>query len=152
MSNMIRNKFNHIIVFFTTVTLILIFNSENIAQIFIPKAIIEVKSFELLDTNEQIVPAKLVGGENAILIKIVYPELAKRADIQGNVWCEFKIDENGKTENIKLLKDIGGGCGEQVLNAISKSIFIPGKLNGKNTNTKYRIVFHFEMVPINKNK
>ena len=116
----------------------------------VPKFEISVVAFELLDTNKQIVPAKPIAGENALALKIVYPELAKRAEIEGNVLCEFKVDENGNSDNVKILKDIGGGCGEQVYNAILKSKFIPGMLGKNKFVSNYRIVIQFKIIPVNK--
>ena len=52
---------------------------------YFPECKVQLKSLELLDTNEKIVPAELIGGEKAIESKIVYPELAKRAEIEGLV-------------------------------------------------------------------
>lgn len=43
-----------------------------------------------------------------------YPEEAKDAGIQGRVVYEFIIGTDGKIRNIRILKDIGGGCGDAV--------------------------------------
>ena len=115
-----------------------------------PKTETYIINFELLDSNNQIIPASPIGGEGAITMKIVYPELAKRAGIEGNVWCEFQVDENGNPNDIRILKDIGGGCGEQVVIAITNSKFIPGKLLNKNINSNYRIAIQFKIFPLIK--
>ena len=147
---MIECKLNYPIKFITTLSFILIFNSGNSAQIFFPNAVIKVKYFEMLDTNKNIISASPVGGENAITMEMIYPELAKRAEIEGTVLIEFEIDNEGTSKNIRLLKDIGGGCGEQVINAISKTKFYPGKLFNKNIESRYRIAVQFEIIPISK--
>jgi len=49
-----------------------------------------------------------------------YPALAREIGIQGRVFVEFIIDENGAVTSPKLLRDIGGGCGDEVLRVIKK--------------------------------
>jgi len=115
-----------------------------------PKFEISVTKFELIDPNNHIILAKPVGEEKAITMKIVYPELAKRAEIEGNVFVEFKVDENENTSELKIIKDIGGGCGDQVINAISKTKFYPGRLLDKNIESRYRIAIQFKIIPINE--
>ena len=46
---------------------------------------------------------------------IIYPQAAKEAYIEGAVYVRFIVDEMGKVRQPKLLKDIGGGCGEAAL-------------------------------------
>ena len=115
----------------------------------LPKFEISVINFEILDTNKQIISAKPIGGKDAITVKIVYPELAKRARIEGNVICEFKVDKNGNAMDIKILKDIGGGCGDGVLDSILKSKFIPGMKLKNKIESKYRIAIQFKILPVN---
>ena len=115
----------------------------------LPKFEISVINFEILDINKKIISAKPIGGKDAITVKIVYPELAKRARIEGNVICEFKVDKNGNAMDIKILKDIGGGCGEGVLDSILKSKFIPGMKLKNKIESKYRIAIQFKILPVN---
>ena len=44
---------------------------------------------------------------------IIYPTLAKQKNIQGKVIISFIIEKNGSISNIKIVKDIGEGCGEE---------------------------------------
>ena len=44
---------------------------------------------------------------------IIYPTLAKQKNIQGKVIISFIIEKNGSISNIKIIKDIGEGCGEE---------------------------------------
>ena len=149
---MIENKLNNTILLFTTISSLLIFNVASKAQIIFPNAVIKIIYFELADSNKNIIPATPIAGENGILAKLIYPEIAKRAGLEGIVHIEFEVDENGVTKNILILKDIGGQCGEEAVKSLALTKFIPAKLNKKNIETKYRIAFKFQMVPINQNK
>lgn len=44
-----------------------------------------------------------------------YPAEARRKGIQGNVFVEFVIDENCKMVSTRIIKGIGGGCDQLVL-------------------------------------
>jgi len=111
-----------------------------------PEFNIQVNKPELLINNDKISPAKIIGDEVGIESKIVYSELAKRAEIEGSVIIEFEVDKKGSTQNILLIKDIGGLCGENCIQAIKESKFVPARLNTIPILTKYRIKIGFKIV------
>ena len=47
-----------------------------------------------------------------------YPILAKRNRIQGTCVVSFTLTTNGTLEGVKLVKGIGGGCGEEALRVV----------------------------------
>ena len=61
-----------------------------------------------------------IGGIAAIQKNIKYPEIAKRAGIEGRVYIQAFIDENGNVTKTTVLKGIGAGCDEAAINAIKK--------------------------------
>lgn len=50
--------------------------------------------------------------------KLVYPVMAKRNRIQGTCIVKLKLDEFGKMSDLNLVKNIGGGCGEEALRVV----------------------------------
>ena len=68
-----------------------------------------------------------IGGIAAIQKKIVYPELAKRAGVQGRVFIKAYVDERGNVTKVELVKGIGAGCDEEALKAVKATAFKPGK-------------------------
>ena len=110
---------------------------------------INIKSFEHIDSSQKIIPAEIIGGENGFLVKIVYPEIAKRAEIEGIVIIEFTIDKEGNPNEINLIKDIGGMCGDETVNAVKITKFKPAKLKDRNVDSRYRMIVQFQMVPNN---
>jgi TonB family protein len=86
-----------------------------------------------------------IGGLKAIQEKIVYPEIAKRAGIEGKVYVQAFIDEKGNVVSAKILKGIGAGCDEAALNAIKKTKFIPGGHNGRTVKTQVSIPIVFKL-------
>lgn len=50
---------------------------------------------------------------------LVYPEEAKKKKIEGIVAVSFIIDEKGAILNPKIIRDIGGGCGDEAIRVVS---------------------------------
>ncbi|RMG79636.1 MAG: energy transducer TonB [Bacteroidetes bacterium] len=49
---------------------------------------------------------------------LVYPETARAQSVEGTVYVSFVVDKDGSVLSPKVLKDIGGGCGEAALDVI----------------------------------
>lgn len=80
--------------------------------------------------------AQPVGGMPALYEllgkKLLYPDQAREQGIEGKVFVEFIINEDGSLSNFAVLKGIGGGCDQAAMDALSQSPnWIPGKQNGK---------------------
>jgi TonB family protein len=86
-----------------------------------------------------------IGGMYAIQEKIIYPEIAKRAGIQGKVIIQAFIDENGNVVHVKVLSGIGGGCDEMAVDAVKKTKFNPGMQDGKNVKVQVTIPIVFKL-------
>ena len=86
-----------------------------------------------------------IGGMFAIQEKIKYPEIAKRAGIQGKVIIQAFIDENGNVVHAKILNGIGGGCDEMAVDAVKKTKFNPGTQNGKPVKVQVTIPIVFKL-------
>ena len=72
-----------------------------------------------------------IGGLEGIQAKIVYPEIAKRAGVQGRVFVKAFVDKNGNVVKTELLKGIGAGCDEAAMEAVQNTKFTPGRQRGK---------------------
>jgi len=72
-----------------------------------------------------------IGGMNTIQEKIVYPEIAMIAGIDGKVYILTSIDENGYVTNAKIIKGIGAGCNEAALDAVKQTRFTPAMKDQK---------------------
>ena len=67
-------------------------------------------------------PPTFPGGEKAIyefLSKnLKYPQAARDSNIQGTVHVQFIVEKDGSVTNVKIMNDIGGGCGEEALRVV----------------------------------
>ena len=86
-----------------------------------------------------------IGGIKGIQEKIVYPEIAKRAGVEGKVYILAFVDETGTVIKAQVLKGIGAGCDEAALDAVLKTKFKPGKQRGKPVKVQVSIPIIFKL-------
>jgi protein TonB len=86
-----------------------------------------------------------VGGIAAIQRAVVYPEIAKRAGVEGTVYVEAFVDESGTVTRTQVVKGIGAGCDEAAKSAVSKTKFKPGKQRGKPVKVRMSIPIRFRL-------
>lgn len=86
-----------------------------------------------------------IGGVLAIQEKITYPEIAKRAGVEGKVYILAFVDEKGEVTSVKLIKGIGAGCDEAAMNAVLQTKFTPGKQRGRPVKVQVSIPIIFKL-------
>ena len=123
-------------------------------RIFLPDFLtsrINLKSpnYDRLDEKEFFVqveemPAP-IGGIRAIAENVQYPEIAKRAGVEGRVFVKALIDENGSVVGTSVIKGIGGGCDEAAMDAVKKAKFTPGRQRGKPVKVQVTVPILFKL-------
>ena len=91
---------------------------------------------------------EFLGGEDSLYAYIArnikYPEAAKKEKIEGRVFVTFIVEKDGQVSSAKLLRDIGGGCGEEAIRVVkSMPKWKPGTQRGKPVRVQYHIPLHF---------
>lgn len=81
---------------------------------------------------------------------LTYPEDAKINGIEGKVLSQFIINTDGSVSDIQIIQDIGGGCGQAVIDLLQKmndmpEKWIPGRQSGKNVDVVYTLPIKFKM-------
>lgn len=77
---------------------------------------------------------------------IEYPDAARTADIQGKVFVKFVVEKNGKITNVKVLRDIGGGCGQEAKRVVEKMPqWKPGKQRGQAVRCEFNLPVDFKL-------
>ncbi len=74
---------------------------------------------------------QMKGGQSAFYKELKYPEMCKKAAIEGRVTLQFVINKKGEVTNPIVLRGIGGGCDEEALRVIKLMSFSPGIQNGR---------------------
>ena len=88
---------------------------------------------------------ELIGGLAGLQSSITYPEMARKAGIEGRVFLQFIVNERGEVENPRVIRGIGGGCDEEALKAIQKAKFKPGLQRGRPVRVQYNLPVVFKL-------
>lgn len=90
-------------------------------------------------------PPVLIGGIQSVQKRIVYPELALKAGIEGRVVVQFVIDKEGNISDPVVVRGIGGGCDEEAVRALLQAKFRPGYQRGIPVSVRYTIPISFKI-------
>lgn len=74
---------------------------------------------------------ELIGGLAALQGEVQYPEFAKKAGIEGRVFVQFVVDEDGNVQNPKVTRGVHKLLNEEAIRAVKQMKFKPGKQRGK---------------------
>ncbi|WP_457652900.1 energy transducer TonB [Rhodocaloribacter sp.] len=88
---------------------------------------------------------QLIGGLGSLQKKIRYPEIAKKAGVEGRVIVQFVVDEQGRVVDPVVVRGIGAGCDEEAIRAVSQARFKPGKQRGKPVKVKMSLPITFKL-------
>lgn len=88
---------------------------------------------------------ELKGGLAELQKKINYPEMARKAGIEGRVIIQFIVNENGEVEDPKVVRGIGGGADEEALRVVKQAEFEPGQQRGKPVRVQYSLPITFKL-------
>jgi protein TonB len=85
------------------------------------------------------------GGMEAIYRRLRYPEIARKAGIEGRVVLQFIVDERGNVVNPTVIRGIGGGCDEAAIEAIKGVRFTPGMQRGRPVKVQFQLPIVFRL-------
>jgi TonB family protein len=74
-----------------------------------------------------------------------YPEILKRAGIEGEVFVKATINEQGTVEKVEVLKTTNADFNAATLDAAKKWEFVPAKKDGKTIRTEVIIPIRFRL-------
>lgn len=75
---------------------------------------------------------------------LVYPNTARRMAISSRVFVKFVVDEEGKLNNVHVIKGIGGGCDEEAVRVVEMAPnWKPGKQRGRAVKVWMTLPFTF---------
>lgn len=119
-----------------------------------PLAKFIIKQYKEENTNkvygeseiDPIYPGGPIRFQNEIKKKLIYPQKAIDNNIEGTVEIGFRILKDGKVDNYKVLKGLGYGCDEQLIQAMKSMIrWKPGIENGRPVEFNYTMDVEFKL-------
>ena len=88
---------------------------------------------------------EIEGGLQALYKFLTYPTEAIDNKVEGKVFVMAFVDENGKVNDVKILRGIGSGCDEAAIQAVKSCTFSPGQHQGKNVKVKMSLAIQFKL-------
>ncbi|WP_179299491.1 energy transducer TonB, partial [Rubrivirga marina] len=95
------------------------------------------------------VQPELIGGLAGLQSRLVYPELAIRAGVEGQVVVQFVVDERGNVIDPVVLRTPNPLLTEAALKAVTESRFTPGQQRGRPVRVRYAVPVTFTLVAAN---
>ncbi|TXB66885.1 TonB family protein [Vicingus serpentipes] len=86
------------------------------------------------------------GLMNYLMKEIKYPEQSKKDNIEGKVFIEFIVGDEGAIKNVKVLKSVNSELDKEATRVISKMPnWTPGEHEGKKVNVKLVLPIMFQL-------
>ena len=81
---------------------------------------------------------------------ITYPPTARENSIQGTVVVQFVVEKDGGISSAKVVREIGGGCGDEAMRIIDlmdkmSQKWIPGKQRGRAVRVMFNLPIKFQL-------
>lgn len=79
-----------------------------------------------------------------------YPSIAKENKVEGTVVVSFVVEKNGTVTDIRVLRDIGAGCGDETVRIVQSMndngpSWITGKQRGRPVRVMYNLPVKFKL-------
>lgn len=88
---------------------------------------------------------EVIGGQEALYSCIKYPEIARKAGVEGRVIIQFVVDENGNVTSPQVLRGVGAGLDEEALRCVSQLKFKPGRQRGRPVRVRFTLPVVFRL-------
>ncbi len=107
--------------------------------------VVEEEVFLVVEDDPEF-PGGLSALSQYLASNIKYPQLAKENNITGKVFVSFVVEKDGSVGQVKILRDIGGGCGAEAVRVVkSMPKWKPGKQRGKPVRTQFNLPVDFSL-------
>lgn len=89
--------------------------------------------------------------------EINYPQAAREKEIGGMTVVSFIIEKDGSISHVELVRNIGGGCGEEAVRVVERMNelgikWIPGKQRGRKVRVQFNLPVRFKLKESKKEK
>ncbi|MDD3967046.1 MAG: M56 family metallopeptidase [Candidatus Neomarinimicrobiota bacterium] len=91
-------------------------------------------------------PPLPIGGTEALMNNLVYPEEARERGIEGYVIAQAHVNESGKVDDVNILRsELPQACNDAAAEALRKTAFTPAKQGGKIVAVWISVPFKFQL-------
>lgn len=85
------------------------------------------------------------GGMAALQQKIEYPEFARKAGIEGRVFVQFTVDENGQVTNPVVQRGVHKLLDQEAVRVVQETEFVPGRQRGNPVKVRMSLPITFKL-------
>lgn len=89
---------------------------------------------------------EILGGMPRLYELLEYPEMARRAGIEGRVIVEVVIERDGRPSNPTIVRSAGPMLDQAAVDAILQLVFRPGKQRNQPVRVRYAIPVTFRLI------
>ena len=100
----------------------------------------EPEFFEIVEEMPEI-----IGGIGNLQKQIKYPEMARKAGVDGRVYVQFVVDEQGNVHNAVVTRGRGAGLDQEALRVVRLAKFTPGRQRGKAVKVRMSLPINFKL-------
>lgn len=105
-----------------------------------PDALIPTGVFDVVEREPE-----LIGGLDGLAARLVYPESARRANIEGTVYVTFVVDYDGRPRHISSVGAPDDALRSSAMDVVQASRFIPGQQDGRAVRVRYTLPVRFSL-------
>ncbi|MEM8484764.1 MAG: energy transducer TonB [Bacteroidota bacterium] len=88
----------------------------------------------------------IVGGLSTLYLSIDYPKIARDQGIQGLTVLMFVVEKDGSTRDVEVFKPLHPALDSAAVAAVRKTLFKPGRQDGKIVRVKMRLPIRFKLI------
>ncbi len=121
--------------------------NEEVVQVVVEEEVEEVEEeiFTVVENDPEF-PGGMEALYKYLQTSIKYPTIAKENNITGRVYVTFVVEKDGSIANPRILRDIGGGCGQEAIRVVkAMPKWKPGKQRGKAVRVQFNLPVSFNL-------
>ncbi len=90
---------------------------------------------------------EIIGGIERLYELLEYPELARKASMEGLVVVQFVVEPDGSVSNIQVIRSAGRLLDEAAVKAVKQLRFKPGRQRGRPVRVRFSLPIRFKLRP-----
>ncbi|OZC02520.1 energy transducer TonB [Rubricoccus marinus] len=98
---------------------------------------------EIFEVVEQ--KPELIGGLEGLQRRVTYPEMARRAGVEGKVFVQFVVDERGMVSQATAVRCPNQLLCDEAVKAVQESTFKPGMQRGRPVKVRFTLPVDFKL-------
>ena len=100
--------------------------------------------FQVVEQMPTMIPSQQAGLRQ-LQQCVNYPQMARRAGVEGTVFVQFVVNEQGNVENPRVVRGPGAGTGDEALRCVRDVKFTPGKQRGRPVKVQMSLPVRFQL-------